>query len=318
MTADPREELISAYLDGEASPAERAQVEQMMAAEPAWRQLHDELAALRSTMQTLPRHKLERDLGPTVLRRAEQSVLRGAAATDDARPTISLGQWWSRGAGWRRLAWPALAVAAALVIALFDSEEQAPREVAQAPKGETAITAQPAPPAAAAPASPAAPVARRAADAYSQPQAARVEAPGRPLPEISAQQAGEPNIVLGVRTAYFQDNRFEKLLTEQKVPWKADTTGETPAPKALRASPVADENKVAAERGAPTRRVYVVEATPSQLEALMAALRGNTEDVRQITDRRAGGSGERSAVEAQSFRILLQALPGPAADDTKH
>jgi anti-sigma factor RsiW len=82
MNLEPREELISAYLDDELAPQERAEVERMMAEQPALRQLHDELAALRATMQALPRHKLEHDLGPAVLRRAERTVLGGASTSD--------------------------------------------------------------------------------------------------------------------------------------------------------------------------------------------------------------------------------------------
>ncbi len=145
MNEQQREELVSAYLDGELSPEERADVERWLAEHPELRQLHDELLALRATLRALPRQKVGHDLAPAVLRRAEQAVLRGPGADESAPGPSTIGQWWLRGAGWRRLAWPAVAVAAALLIALFDREEAPERQVAQAPKGETSITARPAP-----------------------------------------------------------------------------------------------------------------------------------------------------------------------------
>ncbi len=142
MTAEPREELISAYVDGELSPDERAQVEKWLAESAEARQLYEELRTVRASLQSLPRHRLEQDLGPSVLRRAERSVLSGEkrpaveAAIDDTsavKPgrTDVVRQWWARG-GKRRIIWPAVALAAALLIAMFDTQREPPqREVAQ-------------------------------------------------------------------------------------------------------------------------------------------------------------------------------------------
>jgi putative zinc finger protein len=152
MTAEPREELISAYLDDELSADERAQVEKWLAESAEYRQLYEDLRAVRVSMQSLPRHKLDRDLGPAVLRRAERSVLSGAqrpaiAAAVKPTPAELARQWWARG-GKRRMLWPAAAIAAALLIAMFNTQRKpAEREVAQrqvaqhAPRGETAMSA---------------------------------------------------------------------------------------------------------------------------------------------------------------------------------
>ncbi|MCH8924438.1 MAG: zf-HC2 domain-containing protein, partial [Planctomycetes bacterium] len=52
MSTESREELISAYLDGELSDDERAQVEKWLAESAPLRQFHDELRALRLGMQS--------------------------------------------------------------------------------------------------------------------------------------------------------------------------------------------------------------------------------------------------------------------------
>jgi len=147
MTSDSREELISAYVDGELSVEDRARVESWLTESPELRQFHDELCAMRDSLRALPHEQLSEDLGSSVLRRAERTVLRG----DEKAVAKSL---WLRGAGWRRLVWPAMAVAAALAILVFDQREQQPAEhqVAQAPPAGGSIEAMPASDAQSAPA----------------------------------------------------------------------------------------------------------------------------------------------------------------------
>ncbi len=73
----PENELFSAYLDGELTAEEQAQVEQLLATSAAARQLMDELRTLSSTLQSLPVHKPGMDLSQRVLRAAERQVLSG-------------------------------------------------------------------------------------------------------------------------------------------------------------------------------------------------------------------------------------------------
>ncbi len=132
MNEESREELLSAYLDDELSAAERARVEAWLAEDAEYRRLYDELASLRTDLQSLPRHALREDLGPAVLRRAEQQVLDGkpsGSKVELAPPSSSAGQWWSRRSG-RMFLWPVVAVAAALMVALFNTQQD-PREVAR-------------------------------------------------------------------------------------------------------------------------------------------------------------------------------------------
>jgi anti-sigma factor RsiW len=80
MHLDPQdEERLSAYLDGELSSDEQARVEQLLADEPAARQLLDELRAVSSTLQGLPRTRVPGDLAADVLREIERrGVQRGS------------------------------------------------------------------------------------------------------------------------------------------------------------------------------------------------------------------------------------------------
>ncbi len=146
MTPDNREELVSAYIDDELSPDERVRVEQWLAESAELRQFHDELRAVRARLQAVPRHSLNRDLASRVIRQAEQTVLKGQEPSPaaDILPGTIVRQWWSQGRGWRRVVWPVAAIAAALLIAFFDtSQKPAERQVAQhAPRGESSIGAQ--------------------------------------------------------------------------------------------------------------------------------------------------------------------------------
>src|SRR5689334_3841490 len=105
MNDERREELISAYVDGELTTEERAQVELWLAESAEARQLYEEWLAVRAAMSALPRQSVGRNLSASVLHRAERSVLSGVVkdAGDAAEPTVSLGTrlrtLWNSGAG---------------------------------------------------------------------------------------------------------------------------------------------------------------------------------------------------------------------------
>ena len=144
MNSESREQLLSAYLDGELSADERAQVEAWLAADPAYRVLRDDLLSARAAIQSLPRHRLDHDLSAAVLRRAERAVLEGRADVRDQRamPGSLVQRWLSSGRSWRMLVWPAAAVAAALLIAFLARDQQGERRVAiEAPRGASSIQA---------------------------------------------------------------------------------------------------------------------------------------------------------------------------------
>ncbi|GAG11506.1 unnamed protein product, partial [marine sediment metagenome] len=124
----PENELFSAYLDGELTADEQAQVERLLAASPAARQLMDELRALSSTLQAMPQHRLGEDLSERVLRLAEWRLLAEPApaasrpetapsetALPETTPTERI-DWrpiLRRAFRPRNLFWPGVAVAVA-------------------------------------------------------------------------------------------------------------------------------------------------------------------------------------------------------------
>ncbi len=139
------DELVSAYLDGELTADEQAQIEERMAASPEFRQTVEELRGLRMSFEALPQHRLPADFAERVLRRAEQEVLIGtsdaAAATPapvtlPARPAAD-DRLPNRRSGFRPFVWTMVAAAAALLI-LITNRQPNVREVpiAKSPEAE--------------------------------------------------------------------------------------------------------------------------------------------------------------------------------------
>lgn len=123
----PENELFSAYLDGELTAEEEQQVEQLVAESPAARQLLEELASLSGALQNLPSHKLNEDLAPRILQKAEQRMLREPAPDRRYRSNGKHSNWTTPSdpnLSWhpRRLlnprawSWPAVAVAIGLAL----------------------------------------------------------------------------------------------------------------------------------------------------------------------------------------------------------
>jgi hypothetical protein len=94
------DELLSAYLDGELSPKQVAQIEQWVSGSPSARRRLEDFRRLSGWLQELPRAELPSEFAAQVLREAERQMLLPAPAP---RPTFS-----------RRLRWWTLAVAAPL------------------------------------------------------------------------------------------------------------------------------------------------------------------------------------------------------------
>src|SRR5436309_4567448 len=83
MTREFPDELLSAFLDDELSPAERAQVEKHLAASEADRQLLAELKSLRGDLASLPQAVVSPDFADRAVRAAvaEAEKNSGASAT---------------------------------------------------------------------------------------------------------------------------------------------------------------------------------------------------------------------------------------------
>src|SRR5262245_52285240 len=82
------DERLSAYLDDALSPDERQAFEALLATDDELRQAVGELRALRSELQSLPRHKLAEGFPLSVLRRAERELL---SSRGPARPISAEG-----------------------------------------------------------------------------------------------------------------------------------------------------------------------------------------------------------------------------------
>ena len=135
------DELLSAYLDGEVTAEEQAQIEELLAAQPQARQLLEELRALSGALQSLPPARLEADLSERVIRAAQRQILTGDKAATAS--TSSAGSLWTRlrkRLTGRAVFWPAVAAALALWIVLTDlgrvGDAPHQREVVRAPAPE--------------------------------------------------------------------------------------------------------------------------------------------------------------------------------------
>jgi len=140
----PQNELLSAYLDGELTAAEQADVERLLAASPAARQLLDELRTLSATLQALPQQKLGEDLSQQVLQIAEHRMLTegepGEASASPIAP-VPLGRSvFQRFLTRRTMVWLSLTAAIAIMIVIDEHRravqpENTVCEVALAPGG---------------------------------------------------------------------------------------------------------------------------------------------------------------------------------------
>ena len=110
-TNDFDDELLSAYVDGELTGEELAQVERRLADDPQSRQLVEELRALSTEVQSLPRQTVGEDLRATVMQRAERAMLLGTEEQQATLPseTSFSGRW----------KWAVMALAATLLMSLY-------------------------------------------------------------------------------------------------------------------------------------------------------------------------------------------------------
>lgn len=140
----PKNELLSAYLDGELTAAERAEVERLLAANPAAQQLLDELRTLSATLQALPQQKLGEDLTERVLRLAERRMLTegepGQMEPSFQAPVPLVRSVFRRVVTRRTMVWLGLTLAIAVMITINERwrslrrAADAGRELARAPE----------------------------------------------------------------------------------------------------------------------------------------------------------------------------------------
>jgi len=145
----PENELFSAYLDGELTAAEQAQVEQLLATSTAARQLLEELRTLSATLQDMPSYQAEEDLSERILQLAERRMLAEPVVQPIyARPSKKAAVAWQsilrRALTPRALYWSGMAVAVAVMLMILEpgrEEKPVGDRLARAP--EAAKTPQP-------------------------------------------------------------------------------------------------------------------------------------------------------------------------------
>jgi anti-sigma factor RsiW len=120
------DELLSAYLDYELAPVDRARVEARLATDPAARQLLEQLRSVSQAMKSMPTERLGADIRDTVLRRAERAMLlpdaKKSGTPAGGGPLNDLSSRpFTIGRSLRGWIWAGLATAAGLAIVAFQS-----------------------------------------------------------------------------------------------------------------------------------------------------------------------------------------------------
>jgi anti-sigma factor RsiW len=143
------EELVSAYLDGELSPDERARVEQWLAASPRHQRLADDLRAVRRELQALPTQSLDAAFSNRVLAAIAERTASAGDASPLLEPAPRVQPASSRSVSSRMPSWRWVAAGAAATLAgvtlLFLAVPPSQRQLSMAPAGDLARTAPPAP-----------------------------------------------------------------------------------------------------------------------------------------------------------------------------
>src|SRR5882757_2757309 len=91
------EARLAAYIDGELNPAERAEIEKHLEANPQHKSLIAELSGQRDLLRALPHEKAPPEIAETIHQQLERSVLLGGGEGEDA-PILRISRWPHRGA----------------------------------------------------------------------------------------------------------------------------------------------------------------------------------------------------------------------------
>lgn len=130
MSEPHDDDRLSAYWDDELSPAERRQIDEWLAADPAPRQLLDDFQRVRAELSALGSQRLPADFPARVRAQAERETLAGEpvgapnVGASQGRLSPAAGWPWSRMA--RPLIWSGAAVAAALALMALDPSSEFP------------------------------------------------------------------------------------------------------------------------------------------------------------------------------------------------
>ena len=272
------DELLSAYLDDELTPEERARVEERLAADPRARQLLEELRAVSRAMKELPPATLGTDLRETVLRRAERAMLvsgerASAGGLNEVARRIPFGR------SKRAWFWAGATLAAGLMLMVFAREpgrnQDLTGEVARlkspAPRGDSPVpelrssdrakdeagdvvaSVPTTAPAASPPATVSVPGEMASREVASGGAGGAVAV--RSAPTVANVPAEELLVVhVNVTPAAFKNRAFDALFSKHQIEVE---------------EPAADEAKVAEPSDV---EMVLVEAAPAQVDACLAEL----------------------------------------------
>jgi hypothetical protein len=281
------DEILSAYLDGELTPAERADVEKWLADDGSARQLLDELRAVGGALRGLPRRKLGEDLSRQVLRAAERRILLEGPPDEVEnrrwRPMPPARRGFRRALTRRTFVW--LTVTAGVVAAVLIVDRQQ-RQPGPGGKGDRQIVAGPAKPIRSDNAPPP-PEPRRAgatptiagapqrevdhAAPPGNPNAPRITASAGSADRLPAIQAADlERLADGVLVIHFdvtaetsRNKSFDKLLDSNGITWRCQ------------------HEQTRSAGGTEIASVYV-EALPGQVAGVLAALSAQAQVFRSV------------------------------------
>jgi hypothetical protein len=306
MKNQSENELLSAYLDGELTPAERAEAERLLAESPAARRLLDELRALGSTLQSLPRHELGANLSARVLQDAARRESITAPARPRPRPFV--GQIAERiKNNPRMVVWPLIVLSVAVLLMVFNADQNGPgrgkgnRDIARAPidkntenenRAEGATINKP-----------------KEGDlgkTEEQPSISAVKSPNeKPAPTQLVITKGEGGEKLGPTSAasragliviscqvsreVLQHQDYRQVFEANNIPLSDKPAGEifqlTPAmlAEAAGVDPADLETATNAADANPKAKVIAVEITPAQLGGIINSLKSMPEKFRKVS-----------------------------------
>ena len=136
------DELLSAYIDGELAPEERAAVDARLADDPAARKLLHQLRSVSQDVQSLPLQSVGRDLTQEILRRAEAikpAASKTPADSTTTKPTSAIPNltiFQTR----RSWVWASLALAAGLLIMVLQPNNDARNPIADVARHDGVTT----------------------------------------------------------------------------------------------------------------------------------------------------------------------------------
>ena len=270
------DELLSAYVDGELTESERAQVEKRLASDPAASQLVAELQSLSATLRSLPRIQADAEVRAAVMKKIDERA--HSLPADTLSPS-------------RRFLWPLLAIATLLMLMFLQPAEQ---EVAlNSPKKSVPQIDAPAAPA--------------SAGLSSEPEKSTALTDAVAEAQEHAPPADEQESNFALVHVTLTDLRsgaaqFDQLLVSNGVQIVDDES--TPTLPVAKPTGVASESSSRAQNiealeggvhleakselsqsadSALEPEMVLVEASPAQIEQILAACQNDTQTVESLT-----------------------------------